>query len=437
MKIFKLFSILVFALALISCGKDDDDEIAVGEIKGAEVSESQGAFQLLWDAFDGAKEYYVFVNGKKTSDIPYTSTQARITELAKGDVIEIKAYSDFEENNLIASIKITYGESSSDTDKDGDKDSIVAPSSPTEVSVTDLKGNSATVTFTFNGKCDGIYIYTEAKTDELEPLVKINNVVEGENSVTIDDLEAGTEYTLFLYAYNQDDEKLLFSEEAKVAFTTEKGSPIMQISNSGYYKQNGGGLFLTLSVVAEDLFSEKSQLTEAGDLTLNLYISSSKDGEFELCTTERLYAVWGWPQAQQIIAFSLKLNWDYVIGETYYLQAKAKNENGEIIGQTEVHEIFYKDPSANDIIPGKPSNVTLSKDGNEVTISWSKAENATKYNVYVSTSDNMSLESLVGTTTSTSLVDTDRATNVKMYYRVVSVSSTGNKAFSTVESIWW
>jgi len=91
---------------------DNSDNDEVGEISGIEITEMHGSYTLLWDSYSGTIEYYVYLNGTKISDIPYTGTQAHFSELSAGDVIEIKAYSDSDQEELIASGSYTYGNNS-------------------------------------------------------------------------------------------------------------------------------------------------------------------------------------------------------------------------------------------------------------------------------------------------------------------------------------
>lgn len=70
--------------------------------------ENHGNVTILWQAFSGAKEYYVYINGQKTSTTPYTGASATLDNVAVGDIIEIKAYSDFDEKVLIATGTYTY-----------------------------------------------------------------------------------------------------------------------------------------------------------------------------------------------------------------------------------------------------------------------------------------------------------------------------------------
>jgi hypothetical protein len=90
--------------------EDADEDVEVGEITGIQVMYMSYSYTLLWDSYSDAIEYYVYLNGTKISDIPYTGTSAKLDELSEGDVIEIKAYSDFDEEELIATGSYTYSE---------------------------------------------------------------------------------------------------------------------------------------------------------------------------------------------------------------------------------------------------------------------------------------------------------------------------------------
>lgn len=90
--------------------EDQNDDVEVGEITGIQVMYMNYSYTLLWDAYSDAIEYYVYLNGTKISDIPYTGASAKLDELSEGDLIEIKAYSDFDEEELIATGSYTYSE---------------------------------------------------------------------------------------------------------------------------------------------------------------------------------------------------------------------------------------------------------------------------------------------------------------------------------------
>jgi len=426
----KLFSILAFALLMTACSKDDNDDNQFGELTNLEYSSFHGSLSVTWDAYDGAYTYMVFVNGAATSDIPYAGTSAMISDIEEQDVIKVEAYSDLEAIVKIAEGELTY------TEEGEDKDGLEVPSAPASLTVTDVSDSSATIQFNYSGTCAGINIYSEAKTDDSTPIVTIDNVSQGENSVAIGSLTSDTEYTFYFYAFNTDGEETAYSgDEAKISVTTSKKEVFMEIYDYGYDGQYDGSLTLGVKVVASDLFSDESEWTDTGDLILELYSAESEDGEFVLANTDDyIYPDWTYNKIVRLHAY--KKDMDYVDGQTYYLKAIAKNKDGETLAKTAVQEVKFEEPVSEDIIPGAPTNVKLKLDGTCVKITWDSADNATKYKVYVSTSSNMSYKSLVDETTGTSATDCDRGKNVKMYYRVVAVSSTGNTKSSSVESIW-
>ncbi|GAF03294.1 fibronectin type III domain-containing protein [Saccharicrinis fermentans] len=420
----QLFTILLFTLVMMSCSKDDDNEVQIGEITGGNITENHGTVLLQWNAYEGALAYYVFVGGQSISDIPYTGTQAVITEIEDNDIVEVKAYADSEASKLLAILQITYEEAP-----------LVAPSSPTEATALSPEKTSVDIQFTYSGTCDGISIYAETRTGESVPLITIDDVTEGENNVRISSLEADTEYTLFLYAFNKRNEELVFSDAATVSFTTASEIVDLKIESYGYEESYGKGLRMKVLIVASDLFADQSDWTGYGDLVLEMYSSSEPDGDFKLAATDKyFYPDWEYSQLVDMIAYTKDMGWEN--GQTYYLQVVAKNKDGEILGQTVVQDMVYEEPVSNEIIPGKPEGVSLSLNENCVSISWDKASDAVKYWVYVASSKNMAYKSKVGEVSGTSIKDCDRGKNVKMYYQVVAISSTGNKSYSSVIDIW-
>ncbi|MGQ1945890.1 fibronectin type III domain-containing protein [Geofilum sp. OHC36d9] len=421
----KLFSILAFALLMSACGKDDDDGIQVGEVTNIEYSYSYGSLSVTWDAYDGAYSYKLFINGEDTHRSYVGGTSAVLTDIEEQDVITIEAYSDDAETVKIAEGEITFI-----------KDKVEAPAAPTNLTATEVTDSSATIQFNYTGTCAGINIYSEAKTDNSTPIATIEVVSEGENNVDFDSLTSETEYSFYFYAFNTDGEETAYStDEAKITLTTSKKEVFMEITDYGYDGQYDGSLTLSVKVVASDLFSDESEWTDTGDLILELYSATSEDGEFVLANTDDyIYPSWTYNKIVRLYAYKNDMN--YVDGQTYYLKAVAKNKDGETLAETVVQEVKFEEPVSEEIIPGAPTNVKLELDGNCVKITWNSAENATKYKVYVATSSNMSYKSLVETTTSTSATDCDRGKNVKMYYKVTAISSTGNAKSSSVVSIW-
>ncbi len=86
----------------------------------------------------------------------------------------------------------------------------------------------------------------------------------------------------------------------------------------------------------------------------------------------------------------------------------------------------------------KPSKVVITKASsyshNTVKITWKKAKNAKKYQVYRATSKNGKYK-LIKTTTSTSLKNTKLTTGKKYYYKVRAVNGKKKGSFSSVKSV--
>ncbi len=454
-----LFSVL-FALLITSCSKDEDsndDSIEkystsdfVGKWESDQYSisvyvnlESDGTGIMI----DPNGDSYYITWEKGTVVIEEVDSSGAIVEVEYEGVIVTDAdgfeyyYIVSSESDSIDQItdvynSIVYSKSTSTDENNDDQEENVleAPNSPTDFIVTDIAKEKVELTFNYTGTCTGIEVYSGAKTSDSTPLYTLTDVVEGENSITVESLTAGTDYTLYIYAYNSNESEIQYStDDVLVTFTTASAIANLVIDHFGFHDQGNGALNLGVVVVSSDLVSDQSEWTTSGDVIFELYTSNSMEDGYQLADSNP-YLLPDWNYNQIIDLYAWTDDWGYLEGNTYYLKIVAKNKSGETIGESYVQEIVY--PASNDIIPSKPAGVTLTKEGSCVSISWNAADNAVSYQVYVSTSSSMSYKTKVGETTELSMSDCDRGTNVKMYYQVVAVSSTGNKIYSDPVSIW-
>lgn len=332
---------------------------------------------------------------------------------------------------------IVYSKTS-DTDDDVEDDSnsvnLETPNSPSDFTTTDIAKEKVVLSFNYSGSCTIIEVFNGPKTSDALPLYTLTEITEGTNTITIESLSPGTDYLLYIYACNSNNtDKQYSTDEVTVAFTTANAIANLAIDHFGFHDQGNGALNLGVAVITSDLVDDDSEWTTSGDMIFELYTSNSREDGFQLAESNS-FLLPDWNNTQVIDLYAWTDDWGYVEGNTYYLKIIAKNKSGEIVGESYIQEIEY--PTSNDIIPSKPSGVTLTLNDSCVNISWNSADNAVSYEIYVSTSSSMTYRTKVGETTETTMSDCDRGTNVKMYYQVVAVSSTGNKIYSDPESIW-
>ncbi len=106
-------------------------------------------------------------------------------------------------------------------------------------------------------------------------------------------------------------------------------------------------------------------------------------------------------------------------GTTYYYRVKAVNRNGMASGYSNI--VSGKAKAA---APAAPSVTAGNSSTGKPRLTWKAVSGAVKYEVYRSTRQNSGY-SLLGTTTSTSYVNTGASTGTTYYYRVKAVNRDG------------
>ena len=122
------------------------------------------------------------------------------------------------------------------------------------------------------------------------------------------------------------------------------------------------------------------------------------------------------------------VNTGAAVGKTYYYRVKAVNSAG-----TSAYSNIVSG-RAKAAIPAAP-RVTIgnSSASGKPQLTWAAVDGATKYEIYRSTQQSTGY-SLLGTTTSTSYVNTGAAVGKTYYYRVKAVNSAGTSAYSNIVS---
>ena len=122
------------------------------------------------------------------------------------------------------------------------------------------------------------------------------------------------------------------------------------------------------------------------------------------------------------------VNTGAAVGTTYYYKVRALNVDGAAGAYSSTVS-----GAAKAVAPAAPTVTMTYSDGGKPKLTWSAVSGATSYRVYRSESRGTGY-SLLGTTTSTSYVNTGAAVGKTYYYRVKAVNSAGTSAYSNIVS---
>ena len=122
------------------------------------------------------------------------------------------------------------------------------------------------------------------------------------------------------------------------------------------------------------------------------------------------------------------VNTGAAVGKTYYYKVRALN----VDGAAGAYSSTVSD-AAKAVAPAAPTVTMTYSDSGKPKLTWSAVSGATSYRVYRSESRGTGY-SLLGTTTSTSYVNTGAAVGKTYYYRVKAVNSAGTSAYSNIVS---
>ena len=122
------------------------------------------------------------------------------------------------------------------------------------------------------------------------------------------------------------------------------------------------------------------------------------------------------------------VNTGAAVGKTYYYKVRALNVDGAAGAYSSTVS-----GAAKAVAPAAPTVTMTYSDGGKPKLTWSAVSGATSYRVYRSESRGTGY-SLLGTTTSTSYVNTGAAAGKTYYYRVKAVNSAGTSAYSNIVS---
>ena len=122
------------------------------------------------------------------------------------------------------------------------------------------------------------------------------------------------------------------------------------------------------------------------------------------------------------------INTGAAVGKTYYYKVRALNVDGAAGAYSSTVS-----GAAKAVAPAAPTVTMTYSDSGKPKLTWSAVSGATSYRVYRSESRGTGY-SLLGTTTSTSYVNTGAAVGKTYYYRVKAVNSAGTSAYSNIVS---
>ena len=122
------------------------------------------------------------------------------------------------------------------------------------------------------------------------------------------------------------------------------------------------------------------------------------------------------------------VNTGAAVGKTYYYKVRALNVDGAAGAYSSTVS-----GAAKAVAPAAPTVTMTYSDSGKPKLTWSAVSGAASYRVYRSESRGTGY-SLLGTTTSTSYVNTGAAAGKTYYYRVKAVNSAGASAYSNIVS---
>ena len=122
------------------------------------------------------------------------------------------------------------------------------------------------------------------------------------------------------------------------------------------------------------------------------------------------------------------VNTGAAVGKTYYYKVRALNVDGAAGAYSSTVS-----GAAKAVAPAAPTVTMTHSDSGKPKLTWSAVSGAASYRVYRSESRGTGY-SLLGTTTSTSYINTGAAVGKTYYYRVKAVNSAGTSAYSNIVS---
>ncbi len=111
-----LLLLVVGIVGFSSCSKDEEEqpnpepEVTVGVIKNIDYTVTQGDVMLVWEAYENAKSYMVYVGDIAESDNPITSNAYNVGTLVDGIEIKVEAFSDYNMSSCIGRGVVNYVE---------------------------------------------------------------------------------------------------------------------------------------------------------------------------------------------------------------------------------------------------------------------------------------------------------------------------------------
>lgn len=198
------------------------------------------------------------------------------------------------------------------------------------------------------------------------------------------------------------------------------------ISNSGSGGGGGGGTSTTkpstptgLTATANQSYIDLSWNSVSSASKYNVYRSTSAYGSFSLI--------------KSTTSTSFTDN-SVSSGTTYYYKVSAENGYGESSLSSYVSaKLGTSGGGSSATKPSTPTGLTATGNQSYIGLSWNSVSNASRYNVYRSTSAYGSF-SLVKSTTSTSYTDSSVSSGMTYYYKISAENSYGESSLSSYVS---
>ena len=347
-------------------------------------SSASGKPQLTWAAVDGAAKYEIYRSTQQSTGFTLLGTTTSTSYVNTGAAVGKTYYYKVRALNVDGAAG-AYSSTVSGAAK------AVAPAAPT-VTMTYSDGGKPKLTWSAVSGAASYRVYRSESRGTGYSLLGTTTSTSYVNTGAA----AGKTYYYRVKAVNSDGTSAysnIVSGRAKAAIPA---APRVTIGNSSA--------------------SGKPQLTWAavdGAAKYEIYRSTQQSTGFTLLgtTTSTSY-----------------VNTGAAVGKTYYYKVRALNVDGAAGAYSSTVS-----GAAKAVAPAAPTVTMTYSDGGKPKLTWSAVSGAASYRVYRSESRGTGY-SLLGTTTSTSYVNTGAAVGKTYYYRVKAVNSAGTSAYSNIVS---
>ena len=334
----------------------------LGRVSDLEISQNNGIVTLNWPSVSKANKYQIFATIPNFGDVnigEVSTCGAMIRGFQDGQKYSFKVRAC----QVLSSGNLNYGDYSvtrtvtinSDVIDDGD-DNITRPNQVTGVSISNV--TESTVNISWN-KATNAEKYEVLVSEDYDSNY-YNYYNTSSTSVKLSGLAEGTYYRVKIVAYRTVNGKKIYGDESSYkTFTT---------------KENNVTIGKVNNVTVNNITENKATLSwsKATNATrYNVYVSENY-GDFRYYTST---------SSTSYTLSDLYSNTSYRVKVEGYTTVNGK----EFTGDCSNIKSFTTDDYEYNNVPAKVSNLKVSNiTKNKATLSWSKATNATGYNIYVS-----------------------------------------------------